>query len=165
MTLFVGIDPGEKTGVGVLLDKSESDESVAEFIEVPGGVDGFIEWLYSPVEDGEGDLHIDVLANATYLIVEKFTLRNQDFVANTTPLEIMGALKLLAYQQGWEIQWCTPAQHKGLIKDANIKRAGLYPPRGEVKGGHSTDGMRLICWFKVAKLRDRAFSELLFPKK
>lgn len=154
MTLYIGIDPGEKTGVA-LLDDSNGH---VEYEEVPGGYDGFIVWA---LDTGWWDL-LD--APDTVIVFEKFTLRNNDFVANTTPLEIMGAMKLLIRQYGWDVIWCTPAQHKTLITDAAIKRAGLYPPRGQVKGGHVVDGMRLICWYKVAKLRDREFSEKLFPK-
>lgn len=154
MSVLIGIDPGEKTGIGIY----NPEDGHMEFHEVEGGYEGFLDWT---LDTGAWDV---VSEPSNTIIVEKFTLRNQEFVANTTPLEIMGAIKLLERQYGWDIVWCTPAKHKTLISDSAMKRGGFYPPRGQVKGGHSTDGMRLICWYMVAKLRNRKISEKLFPK-
>lgn len=153
MVSMIGIDPGQKSGIG-LYDTLSGNK---DFIEVSGGYDGFLDWA---------DDNMEMLRSVDVVIVEKFTLRNNDFVANTTPLEIMGALKFMDRYGDFRnhIVWCTPAQHKTLISNETMKRGGMYPPRGEVKGGHSTDGMRLICWYIVTKLRDRSFSERLFPK-
>lgn len=153
MTSLIGIDPGEKTGIGLYDTVTQN----RDFIEVEGGYEGFLRWF---------DDSYPMFSSVDVVIVEKFTLRSQEFVANTTPLEIMGMLKYLEHcgETRNDIVWCTPAQHKSLISDAAMKRGGMYPPRGQVKGGHSADGMRLICWYIVSKLRDREFSEKLFPK-
>ena len=153
MTSIIGIDPGEKTGIGLYDTVTQN----RDFIEVEGGYDGFLKWV---------DDSYPLLSSVDIVIVEKFTLRSQEFVANTTPLEIMGMLKYFEHIGEFrnDLVWCTPAQHKSLISDAAMKRGGMYPPRGQVKGGHSADGMRLICWYMVSKLRDREFSERLFPK-
>ena len=154
MTSFIGIDPGEKTGIGLY----DSVTGNKDFIEVAGGYDGFLKWC---------DDTYPLLSNMDVVIVEKFTLRSNEFVANTVPLEIMGALKLLQHQGELrnDIVWATPAQHKTLISNEAMKRGGMYPPRGSVLGGHSTDGMRLICWYIISRIRNIEFSEKLFPKK
>lgn len=154
MTSFIGIDPGEKTGIGLY----DSVTGNKDFVEVEGGYQGFVDWY---------DSTYPLFSNMDVVIVEKFTLRNNEFVANTVPLEIMGALKLLQHQGETrnDIVWVTPAQHKTLISNEAMKRGGMYPPRGSVLGGHSTDGMRLICWYIISRIRNREFSEKLFPKK
>ena len=155
MTVFVGIDPGEKTGVGIYDDSNGHKE----FHEVAGGYEGFLEWA---LDTGAWGV---LNGKDTKIIYEKFTLRSQDFVANTTPLEINGAIKLLSRLYKWDTSFATPAQHKTLISNEAMKRGGMYPPRGSVLGGHSTDGMRLICWYIISRIRNREFSEKLFPKK
>lgn len=154
MVAVIGIDPGDKTGVAILPDEGEPT-----FYEVHGGYDGFENWW----EDNWKWLGFDIHGEWN-IIVEQFDLRNNDFVADITSKEIIGMLKYWARLHDRQLFWATPAAHKGLITNEALKRAGLYPPRGEVKEGHSTDGMRLAAYHRIHHLRDREFSERLFPK-
>lgn len=75
MTSLIGIDPGEKTGIGLYDTVTQN----RDFIEVEGGYEGFLRWF---------DDSYPMFSSVDVVIVEKFTLRSQEFVANTTPLEI-----------------------------------------------------------------------------
>lgn len=151
---ILGIDPGGKTGVALLPESGEP-----QYWEIEGGYEGFLTWWeYNWLLNG-WDLSYNM-----QIIVERFELRKQDFVADITPKEIIGMLKYWAHINNVSLWFAMPGAHKGLVTDEALKRAGLYPPRGQVKGGHSTDGMRLCAYHRIKNLRDREFAARLFPK-
>lgn len=154
MVTVIGIDPGDKTGLTILPDEGEPT-----FYEIHGGYEGFVIWW----EENWRNRGWEELRHF-HIIYEQFDLRNNDFVADITPKEIIGMLRYWARINGVTLWRVTPAAHKGLITNSALHRAGLYPPRGEVKEGHSTDGMRLAAYHRIHHLRDREFSERLFPK-
>lgn len=154
MVAVIGIDPGDKTGLTIL-----PDEGKPTFYEIHGGYTGFVDWW-----EKEWKWQCFDRLSAFHIIYEQFDLRNNDFVADITPKEIIGMLKYWARLHAVTLWKATPAAHKGLITNEALKRAGLYPPRGEVKEGHSTDGVRLASYHRIHHLRDREFSERLFPK-
>lgn len=158
MVAILGIDPGDKTGVAIIREGVLGGEKL-EFFEVHGGYTGFVDWW----ENNWSRYAFD-RPREYHIIYEQFDLRNNDFVADITPKEIIGMLRYWARLHDVTLWKATPAAHKGLITNEALKRAGLYPPRGEVKEGHSTDGMRLAAYHRIHHLRDREFSERLFPK-
>ncbi|QOR56106.1 RuvC-like resolvase [Arthrobacter phage Thunderclap] len=157
--IVVGIDPGGKTGVAVHNDKPTKIRPETEFHEVEGGFEGFMDWWECAWRWNRWDA-----LDRVHIIVEQFDLRNQEFVADITPKEIIGMLRYWAMLHDTELWWATPSAHKSLVTDEALKRAGLHPPRGQVKGGHSRDAMRLVAYHRIHHLRDREFSERLFPK-
>ena len=159
MPNILGIDPGGKTGIAMLREKGTVTFNDLEYVEIEGGYSGFVNWW----EDNWKWLGFDVHGEWD-IIVERFELRKQDFVADITPKEIIGMLKYWARIHDRELFWAMAGAHKGLVTDEALKRAGLYPPRGQVKGGHSTDGMRLCAYHRIKNLRDREFAARLFPK-
>ena len=145
-TLILGIDPGGKTGVAVYnirtLEVDYRDE-------VSGGTEGFAAWF----KESKAEQFEDI-------VCESFQLDDRTAKPDLTPVEIIGHLKSLDAVTKFQ----TPAQAKSLITNAVLKRAGLYPPYGQVKGGHSTDALRHALYYVVTTLKHRPTLELLWPR-
>lgn len=154
MGSVLGIDPGGKTGIAIY---DLTTLSVIYRDEVEGGIEGFIKWwniMWGTPDDSVVDEVEDV-------VCEKFTLDGRTPNPDLTPKEIEGFLK------GTDVhvdRFQTPAQAKALITNTVLKRAGLYPPHGQVKGGHSTDALRHALYYAVNTLKHRPTQELLWPK-
>ena len=145
----LAIDPGAKTGV--CLYDADTQQLRAMHI-VPGGLAGMQDWW---------ELHYQVLA-WDVLVVETFEAEEGTHGLDLTPVEIIGWLKGL----GIPIQWQRRNQRgKGkLITPAVLKRAGLYPKRGELKEGHQVAALQHALAYLV-KVRHRPTIELLHPKE
>lgn len=79
--------------------------------QVSGGLHGFIDWWRE---------RLPILP--TYLVCEKFVLRNNVFVADTEPLLIEGALRVL---WGGDIEWQLPSD-KSLVSDTVLRENNLW---------------------------------------
>jgi len=160
----LGVDPGKMTGVALLKENYGTGLpfSVVLLDEIEGGVEGFIDWA----EENLDDL-------ADYVVCEKFELDGRTPKPDLTPKEIIGALKVFQradafFQLGhkhWALECQTNTQGKHLMTNEVLKRAGYYPKRGEVKGGHSTDALRHALTYVVKTLKHKPTLELLFPKE
>lgn len=86
MTHILAIDPGLRTGIALTrFEDDEPAELVASW-DVPGGVDGFIEWL-----DATWDA--DPYRTGAYFVVyEKFIPREGRHGVGTDASEVIGAL-------------------------------------------------------------------------
>ena len=142
----LSIDPGLKTGV-CLFDAPK----VELFKIIPNGLTGFLEWM----EFGE-------VPEYDVLVVESFEAEEGTHGIDYTPLEIIGYLKGL----GIPIHWQRRNQRgkSKLISTAVLKRAGLYPKRGELKEGHQVAALQHALSYLI-KIRHRETIETLHPQE
>jgi hypothetical protein len=143
----LAIDPGQKSGV-CLYDTDAQKIELSAII--PNGLMGFRDaW--------EASYFIyDVL------VVESFEAEEGTHGIDYTPIAIIGYLESL----GIPIEWQRRNQRgkAKLITDAVLKRAGLYPPRGQVKEKHQIEALRHALAFLI-KQRHRPTIEKLYPQE
>lgn len=160
VTYVLGIDPGGTTGI-VLLEMPYDAPAQVKFLgEVPEGLDGFLNWWDDSLRGYEHD----------QVVCESFELDGRTPKPDLTPKEIIGALKVLCRpprhkETTRRLVFQTNTQGKHLMTNEVLKRAGYYPKRGEVKGGHSTDALRHALTYVVKTLKHKPTIELLFPKE
>lgn len=152
MSYVLGIDPGGTTGLARLWLPDDAPADVVSMQEVAGGVEGFIEWLESR---GWG------LNSRT--VCESFVLDGRTPKPDLNAVEIIGILKYVV--ASGKLVFQTNTQGKHLMTNEVLKRAGYYPKRGEVKGGHSTDALRHALNYVVKTLKHKPTIEKLFPKE
>jgi hypothetical protein len=121
----LAIDPGLKTGVALFNAETLKLEDSAI---IDRGLPGIQEYFEL------GDPHYDVL------VVESFELEEGSHGIDLTPVGIIDWFKTL----GIPIVWQRRNQRgKGkLISVPVLKRAGLYPKRGELKEGHQVAALQ-----------------------
>lgn len=124
------------------------------FLEVEGGTEGFSAWWADMASDGWEPL------TEAHVVCESFRLDDRTKQPDLTPVEIIGFLK----GTGVPITYQPPAKGKHKITNAVLKRAGIYPKRGQVKGGHVVDAERHALEYLVTK-RHLPTIELLWPKE
>lgn len=108
---LLSIDPGKQTGIALGIYGDDEPYKLAEVWQVSGGLKGFIDWWRE---------HETLMP--TYLVCEKFVLRNNAFVADTEPLLIEGALRVL---WGGDIVWQLRTD-KMFVTDQLLKEHGLW---------------------------------------
>lgn len=160
MSYVLGIDPGLTTGVA-LLEIPDNAPARADLLdEISGGTEGFLTWWSGSLRGYEHD----------QVVCESFALDGRTPKPDLTPVEIIGALKVLCLPPSHKethrrLRFQTNTQGKHLMTNEVLKRAGYYPKRWEVKGGHSTDALRHALTYVVKTLKHRPTIELLFPKE
>ena len=147
------LDPGVKTGLA--LYDTETKFLVLQII--PDGLAGLRNYWQWHTE-----LESAVRSGDLVLGCETFEAEEGTHGLDLTPVEIIGWLKGL----GVPIHWQRRNQRgKGkLITPAVLKRAGLYPKRGELKEGHQVAALQHALAYLV-KIRHRPTIELLHPKE
>lgn len=146
----LAIDPGAKTGVCLYDAQPPADLELSKIIH--NGLGGLHNWWES-----EGRfLEYDVL------VCESFEAEEGTHGIDYEPLSIIGWLQTLHIP----IQWQRRNQRgKGkLISVAVLKRAGLYPARGELKEGHQVAALQHALAYLI-KIRHMPTIELLHPKE
>ena len=144
---LLGIDGGVKTGVA---DHNTDDPLNTKFYEVEGGVRGFEKWWNENINPDDYDV----------IVAEQFNLRNQEFVADLTTVKVNEFLEAM----GIKIFWQTPTEAKFKLPISVLKRGGMYPPRGQVLDGHSTDGVRHIVSYLANTAKHLPTIERLWPR-
>ena len=148
MVRVLAIDPGAKTGIAVV----DTEDLLEPFLKiVPDGLTGFQEWL----EFGNVPEH-------DTLVCESFEQEEGTHGIDLTPVEIIGYMKSL----GVPIVFQRRNQRgKGkLISVPVLKRAGLYPKRGELKEGHQVAALQHALRYLVS-IRDKNTIQLLHPRE
>ena len=143
------LDPGGMTGVCLF---NAETLKVELFKIIPNGLAGFSEWF-----GYEGwKLTYEVLG------CESFELEEGTHGVDLTPLAIIGYLESL----GMPIVWQRRNQRgkNKLCSVKVLKRAGLYPKRGELKEGHQVAALQHLLAYLV-KIRHLPTIELLHPKE
>jgi hypothetical protein len=152
------IDPGLKTGV-CLYDAEAQEIRVSKII--PNGLAGFRQWWETfgsrynqPGYDSS--LAYDVLGCESFELEE-----GTHGIDYENPLAIIHYLESL----GIEIEWQRRMQRgKNTVARVEVlKRAGLYPKRGELKEGHQVAALQHLLAY-LMKIGHRKTIELLHPK-
>ena len=143
----LAIDPGKATGVCLFnADILKLEDSAI----IEGGLVGIQDYFEY------GDPHYDVL------VVESFELEEGTHGVDLTPVGIIDWFKTL----GIPIVWQRRMQRgkDKLITPAVLKRAGLYPPRGELKEGHQVAALQHALAYLVRQRHMKTIA-LLHPKE
>lgn len=112
MTWLYTIDPGVATGIALgWYEETHAYDRTNVWI-IKDGLSGFLDWF-------EDDQPVNPF-NALW-VSERFVLRDNDFVANTEPLKIEGALETLRLRPTYQLR-----TDKALCKDEVLKEHGLW---------------------------------------
>lgn len=154
----LAIDPGLKTGV-CLFDADKGE--VVLFKIIPHGLTGVASWW-----NGFGKLYnrpgYDSRLTYDVLVIESFELEEGTHGIDLTPVGIIDWFKTLDIPIVWQRR---NQRGKGkLITPAVLKRAGLYPKRGELKEGHQVAALQHALRYLVS-IRHRGVIELLHPRE
>jgi hypothetical protein len=150
VTRVLAIDPGLKSGIA--LYDADAQQLRALHI-VPAGLDGFKDWW---------SLHYGVL-DWDVLVVESFELEEGSHgIDYESPLAIIHWLESLNIPIVFQRRMQRGKDK--LLTDAVLKRAGLYPPRGEVKEKHQIEALRHALSYLVRQ-RHLPTIELLHPRE
>lgn len=145
----LAIDPGAKTGV-CYYNTARPIEPVLDII--PGGLKGLQEWWKL----------MEGWATHEALVVESFEQEEGTHGIDLTPVEIIGWFKSLGIPIVWQRRM-ERGKNK-LIRPAVLKRAGLYPKRGELREGHQVAALQHALAYLV-KIRHQPTIALLHPKE
>lgn len=152
------LDPGEKTGV-CLLDTDHIED--VYFAIVPGGLKGLQQW-YAEANCFAG-MHLDVLGCESFELEE-----GTHGIDYEHPLEIIHWLKEGGMSDNYfkPIVWQRRMQRgKNTVARVEVlKRAGLYPKRGELREGHQVAALQHLLAY-LMKIRHLKIIELLHPKE
>lgn len=144
----LAVDPGAKSGV-CLYDPDTQQLEVS--LIIPDGLTGFREWF----EWNDPDYDV--------LVVESFELEEGSHgIDYESPLQIIHWLERLPIPIVFQRRMQRGKDK--LITDAVLKRAGLYPKRGELKEGHQVAALQHALSYLVRQ-RHLPTIELLHPKE
>lgn len=145
------LDPGGMTGVCLF----NADTLKIEHSEiVPGGLKGFVRWWRTV---GHG-----LALDCEVVGCESFELEEGTHGVDLTPVEIIGWLKPIGVVDVWQRR--NQRGKDKLISTDVLKKAGLYPARGELKEGHQVAALQHLLRYLV-KIRNRRTLELLHPRE
>jgi hypothetical protein len=125
MTTMLCLDPGGTTGLAIISFEPEQEASLVHYEQVPGGLEGFINWYKSEREIWNWDM----------VVCEDFTLRMNVKFPDLSPVYIIGALE--AFEWPDKPTYQQPTQ-KPLCDDDRLKVLGFHKP-GK---GHANDAIR-----------------------
>lgn len=112
MTYLVSIDPGVATGVCLGTFNEHQPFERIEFWLIKNGLDGFLDWYRHKAPEE---------AYFARWVSERFVLRDNDFIANTEPLRIEGAMAALSLNPIYQLR-----TDKALVKDQVLKDRKLW---------------------------------------
>lgn len=151
MITLLSIDPGKATGWALGKFTPSAPYRLVSAGITHDGLQGFLDWFKLP----HGD---DVI------VCEKFILRNNGFVPDTTPLLIEGALSALVgiNRVNWQLR-----SQKSIVPDALLKNHGLWLTGRDVGHEDARDAMDAIihalAW--LARQKHRPTLEKYFDGK
>lgn len=137
MTYILSFDPGKQTGITLGEYSDTEPYRRLDYWQVGGGLAGFLAWQSEHAE----------ITGTSETVSEKFTLRNNKFVADTTPLLIEGAMITL----GMDCIWQQPAL-KATVPDKILKDNGLWLT-GKMVGHKDARDANDSCIHALAYLR------------
>lgn len=153
----LAIDPGAKSGV-CLIDTDCFEGTHLDII--PNGLTGLQEW-YWDLRQFSG-MHLDAI------VCESFELEEGTHGVDLTPVGIIDWIKTggMSHNYFAPIEWQRRNQRgkSKLISTAVLKRAGLYPKRGELREGHQVAALQHALAYLV-KIRHMPTITLLHPKE
>lgn len=150
----LAVDPGAKTGIALF----DADTRFLVLDILPNGLAGFQRWWQFHIE-----LMGAIQADRLTLVVESFELEEGSHgIDYESPLQIIHWLESLDIPIVFQRRMQRGKDK--LITDTVLKRAGLYPPRGQVKEKHQIEALRHALAFLVRQ-RHLPTIALLHPKE
>jgi len=147
----LAIDPGLKSGVSLF--NADTQKIVYSGI-ISGGLQGFRKWW---------DAYAPLLMEYDVLVVESFELEEGSHgIDYESPLAIIHWLESLNIPIVFQRRMQRGKDK--LTTPAVLKRAGLYPKRGELKEGHQVAALQHALSYLVRQ-RHLGVIELLHPKE
>jgi hypothetical protein len=152
------IDPGLKTGICHL--DTEHFEDV-HFAIIPNGLKGLQKW-YAEEANYFAGMHLDVIGCESFELEE-----GTHGIDYEHPLAIIHWLEEggMSHNYFKPIVWQRRMQRgKNTVARVDVlKRAGLYPKRGELKEGHQVAALQHLLAY-LMRIGNRETIELLHPK-
>lgn len=149
MTRVLWVDPGLKTGIA-LFDSHQL--KVDLFAIIPGGLEGFKNWWnYAEIPK------FDVMGCESFELEE-----GTHGIEYEAPLQIIHYLQELGVVDVWQRR--NQRGKNSVARIEVLKRAGLYPKRGELKKGHQVAALQHLLAY-LLRQRDLKTVELLHPKE
>jgi hypothetical protein len=111
MTFLLTFDPGKSTGIALGEYSDTEPYTLLQVWQTQNGLTGVLEWLgeyYGMAEDDE-------------VVSEKFVLRKHNFLPDTEPLRIEGALTVFYPETVWQL----PSE-KHHTPDSVLREHGLW---------------------------------------
>lgn len=138
---LLSIDPGVATGLALgTYSDTQHYERIGVWI-VKRGLDGFLDWYHGEAPNA---------AYGAQWVSERFVLRDNDFIANTEPLRIEGAMIALGLDPVWQLR-----TDKALCKDEVLKENKLWVTGkmvGHVDGRDANDAtIHALAYLKKQK--------------
>jgi hypothetical protein len=119
--MLLSLDPGKQTGIALGYFGDNHPYELIKVWQISDGITGFLKWWNS-----EGVMNIKFrewqYKSESIIVCEKFILRSNQFVADTEPLLIEGALQALWH---YPIIW-QQRSDKTLVEDSTLKAHGLW---------------------------------------
>lgn len=103
MTLLLSFDPGKATGAALGYYDDTTPYRLVDRWQILGGLDGFMDWLD------------ETKPPADEIVVEKFVLMRNDFVADLSGVPIEGDIARYARGLGVPVIWQTRADKGSLV--------------------------------------------------
>lgn len=151
MTRVMWIDPGQGSGVAVF----DASTLKVEHLEIVyGGLKGFVGWWRS--------VGHSLAINCDVIGCESFELEEGTHGVVLTPVEIISWLKPIGVVDVWQRR--NQRGKDKLLTDAVLKRAGLYPARGEVGDKHQVEALRHALNYLIRK-RHLGTIKLVHPQE
>lgn len=131
--MIIGIDPGMTTGIALW----QGGDDIPVGIELP--MTQMYEWMRDTI--GQSDERHQIACEA--FIISERTLKA---TRQNWSLELIGALRWLAWKHGHHFVLQQPAAAKRFVDNDRLRRVGWY-----VRGGdHSNDAMRHLYLYAVS---------------
>lgn len=127
MTLILGVDPGQRTGVALIEVTDETAPVLVGYWEVYGGVTGFREWWKTRPE-------YDVLVAERYITRGGVVQKDAHY-----PQQVLGFLD--TYNPVLQ----TPAGRQQAVSNGSLKALGLYLPGEGLR--NAREALRHCVWY------------------
>lgn len=133
MTDFLSIDPGRRTGVSLVNYTDSTPAALLGSWDVPFGVEGFFHWYqeHQPI--------------VSFIVCEDFILREGKHGVDLTPVQVIGAVKVLALELEIPLHFQNPAGRINAVSDEVMLKFGMEH-RGKAHRNEK-ESSRHALWF------------------
>lgn len=138
MTDFLSVDPGRRTGISLCHYSKGTPLTLLASWDVPFGVPGFFDWYRTeePI--------------VQFIVYESFDLREGKHGVDLTPVEVIGALKILALELEIPLHDQPPAGRLQAVSDDVLRKFDMYQP-GKAHRNERESNRHAVWWMKKQK--------------
>jgi hypothetical protein len=149
MTDFLSVDPGRRTGISLCHYSKGTPLTLLASWDVPFGVPGFFDWYRTeePI--------------VQFIVYESFDLREGKYGVDLTPVEVIGALKILALELEIPLHDQPPAGRLQAVSDDVLRKFDMYQP-GKAHRNERESNRHALVYMK--NLRHRPTIEKGWPR-